>query len=176
MGDPKKIRKQYSTPIHPWQKARIDEEKILIKEYGLSKKKEIWIQASKVRGFARQAKSLIANTTPQGEKERNQLISKLISLNILQPEADLDDVLELGTKNLMERRLQTLVFKRGLAKSIKQARQLIVHGHIMIGGSKITVPSYMVKKEEEGLISFVPTSTMLKSIEAAPKKAEVESK
>jgi small subunit ribosomal protein S4 len=176
MGDPKKIRKQYSTPIHPWQKARIDEEKILIKEYGLTNKKEIWRQASKVRGFARQAKSLIANISAQGEKERNQLISKLISLNILKPEADLDDVLEVGTKNLMERRLQTLVFKRGLAKSIKQARQLIVHGHIMVGGSKITVPSYLVKKDEEEAISFVPTSNMLKSLEAAPKKAEVESK
>ena len=176
MGDPKKLRKQFSTPIHPWQKARIEEEQVLIKEYGLTNKREIWKLASKVRVFARQVKRLIANTTPQGDKERKQLISKLISLNVLQQDADLDDVLDLETKDLMERRLQTLVFKRGLAKSIKQARQFIVHGHVMIGGSKITVPSYLVKKEEETMIGFVPTSKVSQSVQPTPKKAEDEKK
>ncbi len=176
MGDPKKIRRQFSTPIHPWQKTRIEEEQALMKEYGLKNKREIWRLASKTRVFARQAKKLISDTTPQGEKEKNQLLSKLISLNVLQQDADLDDVLELETKDLMERRLQTLVCKRGLARSVDQARQFIVHGHIMLGNTKITVPSYLVKKDEESLISFVPTSKVSTAVEAAQKKAGVEEK
>ena len=132
MGDPKKRRRQYNTPIHPWQKARIDEEVKLIHEYGLKNKKEIWKLASKARDFARQAKKLIADTTAQGELEKKQLLTRLASLNILTANSDLDDVLGLTTKNLMDRRLQTIVVKKGLAKSMKEARQLIVHGHIMI--------------------------------------------
>lgn len=174
MGDPKKSRKKYNTPIHPWQKARIDEEKALIVEYGLKNKKEIWKLASKTRGFARQAKRLIANTTEQGEIERKQLISKLVSLNVLLPDAGLDDVLSLETKDLMERRLQTLVVKKGLAKTMKESRQLIVHGHIMIGSTKITVPSYLVKKEEEVSIKYVPTSPIKKQHEAEPGMAAKE--
>jgi small subunit ribosomal protein S4 len=176
MGDPKKRRKQYDTPIHPWQKLRIDDEKILSKEYGLKNKKEIWKLASKTRDFARQAKKLIANTTEQGELEKKQLITRLVSLNVLPPDADLDDVLGLETKNLMERRLQTLVMKKGLAKSMKEARQLIVHGHIMVNSIKITVPSYLVKKDEETVIRYVPNSPILKQREAEPAGKEAEVK
>jgi small subunit ribosomal protein S4 len=174
MGDPKRRRKQYDTPIHPWQKLRIDEEKALSYEYGLKNKKEIWRLASKTRDFARQAKKLIANTSEQGELEKKQLITRLVSLHVLAPDADLDDVLGLETKDLMERRLQTLVLKKGLAKSMKEARQLIVHGHIMISNSKITVPSYLVKKDEETTIRYVPSSPILKQREAEPKPAGKE--
>ncbi|MCQ4335807.1 MAG: 30S ribosomal protein S4, partial [Sulfolobales archaeon] len=55
-------------------------------------------------------------------------------------------------------RLQTIVFKKGLARTIHQARQLIVHGHIAIGGRRVTSPGYIVKKSEEDLIDFYPTS------------------
>ena len=40
MGDPRKLRKKYYPPSHPWQKIRIDEEKILMKDYGFKNKKE----------------------------------------------------------------------------------------------------------------------------------------
>lgn len=174
MGDPKRRRKQYNTPIHPWQKLRMDDEDKLISEYGLKNKKEIWKLASKTRDFARQAKKLIADTTVQGELERKQLMSKLVSLHILPPDADLDDVLGLETKDLMERRLQTIVVKKGLAKTVKEARQLIVHGHIMVGNTKITVPSYLVKKDEETSIKFVPTSAVAKQREVAATGKEAE--
>jgi small subunit ribosomal protein S4 len=174
MGDPKKRRKQYDTPIHPWQKARIDEEKLLMKEYGLKNKKEIWKLASKTRDFARQAKKLIANISPQGELERKQLLTRLASLNILTANSNLDDVLGLSTKNLMDRRLQTMLVKKGIAKSMKESRQFITHGHIMIGSSKITVPSYMVKKDEENSIAFMPTSAILKQRAEEPKAAKAE--
>ena len=41
MGSPKKQRKKYSKPSHPWQKARIEEEKALKKEYSFKNKKEL---------------------------------------------------------------------------------------------------------------------------------------
>ncbi|PIN72350.1 30S ribosomal protein S4, partial [Candidatus Woesearchaeota archaeon CG10_big_fil_rev_8_21_14_0_10_47_5] len=41
MGDPRKIKKKYSTPIHPWQRARIEEEGVIIKDHGLKNKKEV---------------------------------------------------------------------------------------------------------------------------------------
>ena len=41
MGNPKRHRKKYSTPAHPWQRARIEEERELSKEYGFKNKKEM---------------------------------------------------------------------------------------------------------------------------------------
>ena len=160
MGDPKRPRRKYSKPVHPWQKFRIEDEKTLIEEYGLKNKKEIWKIDSKVKGFSRQAKSLIARTTPQGEKEKMQLLTKLNKLGLLSERADLDDVLGLEVRDLMNRRLQTIVFKKGLAKSVKQARQFIIHQHIMVGNKKITVPSYLVKRGEEDTISFAQASQL----------------
>jgi len=160
MGDPKKHRKKYSTPIHPWQKARIEEEKALMRSYGLKNKKEIWKMASKIRSFSRQAKNLIASTTSQGLKEKEQMLTRFFSIGLLPKEADLDDVLSLTTKDIIERRLQTFVFRKNLAKSVNQARQFIVHGHIMVGEKKVTLPSYIVKRDEEDAISFVANSTI----------------
>lgn len=160
MGDPIKHRKKYRTPIHPWQKARIEEERLLIKEYGLKNKKEIWKMVSIQKKFARQAKSLIASTTEQGQKEKQQLMQRLSSMNILPKNADLDDVLGLSTRDIMERRLQTLVYRKGFAKTVKQARQFIVHGHIQVGGKKVTSPSYMVRADEEDSIGIMPSSTV----------------
>ncbi|MBW2970676.1 30S ribosomal protein S4 [Candidatus Woesearchaeota archaeon] len=163
MGDPKRHRKKYSTPVHPWQKARIEDEKQLIEEYGLKNKREIWKMVSKLKSFSKQAKSLVARTSTQGEREKQQLMSRLQSLNLLPEDADLDDVLGLETKDIMERRLQTIVFRKGLAKSMNQARQFIVHGHILIGERKLTAPSYLVKKDEENEVALVPGT----NIEAA---------
>ena len=183
MGNPKKARKKYSTPSHPWQKFRIDDEKALIREYGLKNKKEIWKISSKVKGFSRQAKNLIARTNPQGEKERNQLIMRLNRLGLLSKEANLDDVLGLKTRDLMDRRLQAMVLKKGLARSMRQARQFIVHQHIMVSGKKITAPNYLVKMGEENEITFAPISQLSdpdhperEIKDAMPKKKKVDKK
>ncbi|MEM2765749.1 MAG: S4 domain-containing protein, partial [Candidatus Caldarchaeum sp.] len=50
------------------------------------------------------------------------------------------------------RRLQTIVFRLGLAKTIFHARQLISHGKVYVGGKKVTAPSYHVLKGEEETI------------------------
>ena len=162
MGDPKKNRKKYSTPSHPWQAARLKEEDELVEKFGLKNKKEVWKMISLIKSFKSQAKSLIANTSPQGEKEKKQLIAKLAKLNLVSETANLDDVLELKLESIFERRLQTFALKLGLAKSISQSRQFIIHGHIAINNKRVNVPSYLVLKDEETKISFYPNSDLSK--------------
>jgi small subunit ribosomal protein S4 len=160
MGLPRKKRKKYSTPVHPWQKAMIEEDAELVKEYGLKNKKEIYKMASVLKSFSDQAKNLIASKTPQAEKERTALLKKLQNLGLINKTGTVDNVLDLSIHDIMDRRLQTLVYKKGKSRSIKQARQFIIHEHIILGGKKITRPSYLVNLEEEGSISFVPKSKL----------------
>jgi small subunit ribosomal protein S4 len=89
-----------------------------------------------------------------------QLLNRLNRLGILPETAVLDDVLDLSLEDILERRLQTLVFSKGLAKSIFQARQLITHGHISIGGRRVPSPSYLVLRDEEAKIAYAPTSSL----------------
>ncbi|MEE9525299.1 MAG: 30S ribosomal protein S4 [Candidatus Woesearchaeota archaeon] len=183
MGDPKKHRKTFSTPKKAWEKERIDEEKELIREYHFKNKQEIWKLNSKLRNFARQAKKLIASTTEQSEKEEIQLLTKLKKLGLLPESGDLDDVLGISTKNIIERRLQSIAFKNGLARTMKQARQFIVHGHILVDGKKVTSPNYLVPKDKEGRVEFYQGSALIdpmhperKQEEKLPKKPVKEEK
>lgn len=160
MGDPKKPKKKYNTPNHPFRKARIEEEIKYKNNFGLKNKTEIWKMDSTVKGYWRQAKKIIATRTPQAEKERVQLLNKLVKLGLLEQSQEVGAVLNISLEHLLNRRLQTLVLKKQLARSIKQARQFITHGHIVVNGKKITSPSYIVKMEEEGTISFLPASTL----------------
>ena len=161
MGDPKKLRKKYNPPRHPWQGPRINAEKILVKDYGLKNKREIYKSQSLLRNFAKQAKQLIAFKGPQSEKEKHQLFAKLIKLNLLNKDAaDLEQVLGLTINKILDRRLQTLVYKKGLAKTQKQARQFITHGNVAIKGQKINIPGYLVNADEEHYIEFVKNSSL----------------
>jgi len=160
MGDPRKQRKKYSTPTHPWQKARIDEEKNLTHEYGFKNKKEIWKISSILNKYKDQAKKLIPLSGSQAEKEKEQLLKKLFLLGLIAEASKIEDILALTLKDLLERRLQTRVYRQSLARSTKQARQFITHNHIMIGENIITSPSYLVKKTEEASIKFVSSSTL----------------
>ncbi|MFC1754005.1 30S ribosomal protein S4 [Thermoproteota archaeon] len=160
MGDPKKTRKKYETPRHPWNKDRIEEEKILLREYGIRNKKEIHKMRSILRKFKDQAKKLIALKTAQGEKEKQQMFAKLNKLGLLQESTSLDPVLDLALRDVLERRLQTQVYKKNLAKSVNQARQFITHGHINIGSKRVTSPSYILSTQEEIGLNFSPGSKL----------------
>lgn len=167
MGDPRKIRKKYQTPSKRWEKARIDEERPIMRNYGLKNKKELWKMGSLLRGFRKQAKLLIAGKTAQADREKQQLFTRLQRYGLLKQSATLDDVLGLGLGDILERRLQTLVYKKGFARTIDQARQMIVHQHITIGGKKMTAPSHLVQTAEEPSIAFVLNSQF-----ASPDHAE----
>jgi len=145
----KRWRKKYEFPKKPWDKERIEREKELMKKYGLRRKREIWKAEAILRKYRRLARRLIAN--PDEEKKKI-LIQKLSKMGLLKADATLDDVLGLTVEDILERRLQTIVFKKGFANTIKQARQFIVHGHVKINGRKVIFPSYLVPVEEEDKI------------------------
>ncbi|MBU1111820.1 MAG: 30S ribosomal protein S4 [archaeon] len=160
MGDPKKFRKKYETPNHPWNKNAIEEQKVLMREYGLSNKKELYLANSFVKKYRKIAKTLIVDTSKQAIKEKDQMMIKLQALGLLSSDAKLDDVLSLELKDILERRLQTLVFRKGLARSAKQARQFITHRHIMVDGKEINAPGYLVLLKEEAQLQFKQNSAL----------------
>lgn len=169
MGYPGKAKKIYNTPHHPWQKARIDEETALVKKYGLRNKKSVWKFASMLRKYRGQARTLLgvlgtglATEDSHYAREAGQIQAKLQKLGVLKEESKLEDILALKIEDLLERQLQTIVFRKGYANSMKQARQFIVHGHISLNGRKINVPSYMVLKAEEETISYYIGSPITK--------------
>ncbi len=157
MGDPRKTRKQYKGPRHPWEAWRIAEEKGIKNEYALKNKTEIWKAKSELRRLNSQAKSLIRETSKgiaQASLEEKQLLGRLFKLGLLDEKATLSDVLALELKDFLGRRLQTAVYKSGMTMTAKQARQFIIHGHIFVNGRKITVPSYILNRGEEFMITY----------------------
>src|SRR2546425_9703692 len=154
LGDPKKPRKTYETPRHPWRKEQLEAELHLLGEYGLRNKRELRrheTMLSKIRGIAR---SLLGATEEQKSQIETQYLRRLARLGILPESASVDNILDLNVKDLMERRLQTIVYRSGLARSIHQARQFVSHGHISIANEIVSVPSYIVKRDEESRIAF----------------------
>ena len=150
MGDPKKQRKKYATPRHPWRRDQLDVELRLMGEYGLRNKRELWrykTMLSKMRGIAR---SLLARSGSEREKSEREFLSRLRKMGLAGETTSIDDTLDLDIRDLLERRLQTVVFRGGLAGSPSQSRQLVSHGHIAIGGHVVTVPGYLVAKAEIG--------------------------
>jgi len=160
MGDPRKSRRKYQGPLKKWDKSRIEEEIELLKQYGLKNKKEIWRTSSLLRKFKTDAKKLIRFTHKQAEIERIHLLKKLRDLGLVPESAKLDNILSIDTKDLLNRRLQTLLYKRGFARSVDQSRQLITHGHILVNNKVITSPSYLVTLTEEGKIGYSSTSQL----------------
>jgi small subunit ribosomal protein S4 len=160
MGDPRKPRKRFETPRHPWRKEQLEEELHLLGEYGLRNKQELRrheTMLSKIRGIAR---ALLGATEEQRVQIEQQYLKRLARMGILPESATVDNILDLGVKDLMERRLQTIVYRAGLAKSIHQARQFVNHGHISVGGDIVSVPSYIVKRDEESRIAFQQHSSL----------------
>jgi len=146
-----------------WQRERLDVEKPIVKEFGLSNKKELWKTSSMLRKFTGQAKRLIALRGEQAEIEKRQLIAKLSSLGIIEKQASLDEVLGLTIKDFLGRRLQTIVLKKNFAHSINQSRQFIVHKHITVNDRIITSPAYLVPMASESNVSFTVSSTLAKA-------------
>jgi len=109
------------------------------------------------RSLARKSRTL---SQERAAEVQQTLIKKLVKLGVLGPDARFEDVLLLTVEDILRRRLQSLVFEKGYAKTIYQARQFVVHGHIQVRGKKINAPSYIVKKEEEDMIGYTPSSPL----------------
>ena len=142
----KKLKKQYETPNEGWSEERIQREDQLVEEYGLKNKKEVYKAESMLRNLRREARKLVA----QEDEEQNQnLISKAKSLGLVKKDAQLEDILTLNTTDILDRRLQTAVNRRGYADTVKEARQLVTHGHTEIDGKRVNIPGYLLTQEEE---------------------------
>ncbi len=162
MGDPKFSRKSYDTPSHPWQGERIKAEVVLVNQYGLKNKTEIWKAQTILRNFRRQSRELQARLRggeAQAKVETEALISKCGRMGVLPVEgATLNDILTLNEESILSRRLQTIVFEKGMASTIGQARQMITHGHVFMNGHRVTVPGYIVTRLEESSVEYDPAS------------------
>jgi small subunit ribosomal protein S4 len=164
MGDPKFARSKTQTPTHPWKQARIDEEHALKEKYGLKKvggMKEIWREKSSLRRHRNQAMKLIGRVdTSEGHfaREKTDLVNSLCRQGLLVDGASIDDVLQINVEHMLSRRLQSVVYYRGLAPSMRAARNMIVYGHISIGEQKMTVPGYHIRKLEEEDLNYASNS------------------
>jgi small subunit ribosomal protein S4 len=160
MGDPKKQRKKYDTPRFPWRTDIMQGELKLIGEYGLRNKHELWREETMLSKFRGIARTLVGETPEERKKMEDELLARLKKLGVLGETAVLDDVLDLTIEDILERRFQTIVFRKGLAKTMQQARQLIGHGHMTIGNRRVTTPGYIVPKPEEDRITYTAKSSL----------------
>jgi small subunit ribosomal protein S4 len=164
MGDPKFLRRTYDTPKHPWEATRMDEERQLLKKYGLKNKRELWKAQSilrRIRGQARELQARVRTGGAQAQKETQLLFERLTRQGILTVATpSLDDVLALTTEDVLRRRFETVVFGHGLAPTPTSARKWIVQGHFAVGDHRVTRPGYLVRLDEEGRIAYAGTSPL----------------
>ena len=155
MGDPKNSRKIWRKPKRPLNYDLLNEELYVLGTFGLKNKRELWKAHTELSRVRKQARSLLALTQELREKKEPTLMKSLSKVGFVRENSTLDDVLNLKVTDLLSRRLQTMVQKKGLIKSPYQARQAVVHGHVMIRDRVVTIPSYIVKVDEENEIRFV---------------------
>uniref|UniRef100_A0A0N7ZEX5 Small ribosomal subunit protein uS4 n=1 Tax=Daphnia magna TaxID=35525 RepID=A0A0N7ZEX5_9CRUS len=150
-------RKVCVAPRRPFEKARLDQELKLIGEYGLRNKREVWrvkYTLAKIRKAARELRTL---DEKDGKRlfEGNALLRRLVRIGVLEESRmKLDYVLSLKVEDFLERRLQTQVFKLGLAKSIHHARVLIRQRHIRVRKQLVNIPSFIVRLDSQKHIDF----------------------
>jgi small subunit ribosomal protein S4 len=149
MGDPRKPKKLFRRPRRIWTTDQLNAELYIVGSYGLRNKRELWRAQSEVARFRNQARALLALPAEVRQQKETQLLSFLNRLGLVNQSATLDDVLNLKIEDLLERRLQTIVMKKGETKSAQQARQMVAHGHVSLGNRIVNIPGYLVKREEE---------------------------
>ena len=149
--------KTFKKPRRPFEKERLDSELKIVGEYGLRNKRELWriqLVLSKLRKTARELLTL-PDDDPKRIFDSNALMRRMYKYGFLdESQTKLDYVLALTAQDVLERRLQTLVFKLGLAKSIHHARVLIKQRHIRVGKQIVNVPSFLVRVDSQKHIDF----------------------
>lgn len=171
MGDPKRSRKRYKSPGHPYQKPRLESELVFVGRYGLRNKRELWRARTQLGQYRAQARSFLALEQEERDEREKILIDKLVRLGIIEEGTPSDDILGLEVEVILKRRLQTMVLERGFAGTIHQARQLITHRHISVKDRIMTSPGYIVPIKEEDVISYAPGSPFIE--EDHPMKASL---
>ena len=176
MGDPKYPRKVWRKPKRPLNYELKMDELQTLGTFGLRTKRELWKAHTELSRVRQQARSLLALTQEARAEKEPILLKSLSRIGLVSENASLDDVLNLKPTDLLARRLQTIVSKKLGFKTPYQARQAVIHGHIMVGDRKVDIPSYTVTVAEENSVKFSPESKipeMLEKTKAEAPKAEV---
>ncbi|MFW9767965.1 MAG: 30S ribosomal protein S4 [Candidatus Thorarchaeota archaeon] len=160
MGDPRKQKKKYVAPKKPFDSDRFEQELQLIGAYGLRNKKELWKHKTDLSNYRRNARHMLALPPSERELQERELVTKLTRIGILTTEPTLDHVLDLTLENLLERRLQTIVFRKGLASSMHHARQLVTHGHIALDAARVNTPQRLITVSEEERLRYTAKSPL----------------
>ena len=157
MGDhPKNSRKMWRKPKRPLNYDLLNEELYVLGSYGLKNKRELWKAHTELSRIRNQARSLLALTQEIRSKKEPILMKSLTRIGLVKEDSTLDDVLNLKVTDLLSRRLQTVIQKKGNLRSPYLARQAVVHGHVMIGERIVNIPSYTVTVEEEDKVRLSP--------------------
>ena len=175
MGDPKYPRKVWRKPKRPLNYELKMDELQTLGTFGLRTKRELWKAHTELSRVRQQARSLLALTQEARAEKEPILLKSLSRIGLVSENASLDDVLNLKPTDLLARRLQTIVSKKLGFKTPYQARQAVIHGHIMVGDRKVDIPSYTVTIAEEDSVKFSPESKipeMLEKTKAEAPKAE----
>ena len=159
MGDPKTPRRIWKKPKRPLNYNLMMDELKTLGTFGLKTKRELWKARTNLSKLRHQARSLLALRQEVRKEKEPVLINSLSKIGLVDKNSTLDAVLNLQVTDLLSRRLQTIVQRKLYFKTPYHARQAIVHGHIMIGDRIVTIPSYVVKIDEEPKIHLIPESS-----------------
>jgi small subunit ribosomal protein S4 len=180
MGDPPRLRNKYERPKMLWDADRLTHDSTMKTEYGLKCMRELWMMDSALRRSRREARRILSLSEADRKADGQKVLSKLVRIGLLKEGAAIDDVLGLKVKDLLERRLQTLVVRKGLARTMQQSRQLITHGFITLEGRRVQTPGYVVTVSEEPTLGYArPIDISVKSAEpneAAPEATQASAK
>ncbi|MEM0201889.1 MAG: 30S ribosomal protein S4 [Candidatus Micrarchaeaceae archaeon] len=165
MGAPRRNRRKYEKPGNIRDIGRLKTDHGLAEQYGLKNMKELWKVQTELSRLRSNVREMLSGNVKYKSTE-SDMMAKLKKLSIANDSTTLDNLLDLNEPALLERRLQTIVFRKGMARSIKQARQLIVHGYIAIDGKRVNRPGYIVDLEAEKHISYY------KPIDIMPQKPQ----
>ena len=163
-------KKLYVRPMKPFEAGRIKEENVLVKKYGLKNKLEVWKMLAKISYYRKRAMALA-----KSDQEEQEVFFKKLR-NIGFKVNSISDALDLQIEDILERRLQSIVASKGLANTVKQARQMIAHKKIMIGGRVVNSPSYIVSTNEENVISIKEKKVKGEILEKIDKNVEEKDK
>ena len=166
----KNLKKQYETPNRAWNEERIEREDQLREDYGLKNKEEIYKAYSQLRNFRREARKLVGAES----RETEDILNKAHRLGLVKSDAEITDLLTLNVEDILNRRLQTAVDRRGHADSPKHARQLVTHGRVKVDGKKVNIPGYMLTTEEEKTIEVEEPSEPAEEEASESEEAENE--
>eukprot|EP00657_Telonema_sp_P-1_P009570 TRINITY_DN380_c0_g1_i7.p2 TRINITY_DN380_c0_g1~~TRINITY_DN380_c0_g1_i7.p2 ORF type:complete len:194 (-),score=87.16 TRINITY_DN380_c0_g1_i7:343-924(-) len=159
--DSRNLNRVYKNPRRPFERERLEKELRMCGQYGLRCKREIWRVNLTLSNMRRTARTLLTlpETHERRQLEGSALLRRCHNLGFLESDKDqLDYVLSLTVPDILERRLQTVVHKIGLAKSVHHARVLIRQRHIAVAKQIVVTPSFIVRTSSERHIAFAEQS------------------